>query len=326
MRLNVQEEVWPLRTVFRIAHGARVEARVVRVTVSDNNGNIGYGECVPYPRYGESPLSVIAQIEKMRLQIENGIDNYDLLNAMPPCAARNAIDCALWDLKAKQQNKPVWEMVDIPKPKPVQSAFTIVIDEHDLMIQAAIEAKNYPLLKIKIGSGGDLPAIYEINKIRPDARLIIDANESLDENSLSKLLNDAKALNIEIIEQPFKVNHDNALRRIAGSVAICADESFHSTRDIERTVQQYDAVNIKLDKTGGFTEALMAIRAARKAGQKIMMGCMVGTSLVTAPAVILAGLVDWVDLDGPLFLAKDRPNALEFHNGIISPPKNELWG
>lgn len=326
MRLEVQEEIWPLRSVFRIAHGARTEARVVKVSIHDDNNNIGNGECVPYPRYNESPLSVIAQIESIRAQIEAGISNDELLNILPPCAARNAVDCAIWDLRAKQTKTPVWKLAGIQEPKPVQSAFTIVIDTHEEMEKAAVEASNYPLLKIKIGSPHDLIAVENIHKLRPDARFIVDANESLDENGLKQLVKKARSLNIDLIEQPFKVNHDEALRKIASPVAICADESFHSTKDIEKTVQKYDAVNIKLDKTGGLTEALRAIKSARNAGQKIMMGCMVGTSLVTAPAVLLANLVDWVDLDGPLFLAKDREHGLEIHNGIISPPKAELWG
>ncbi|MBN8649326.1 MAG: dipeptide epimerase, partial [Caulobacterales bacterium] len=324
MRLKVQEEIWPLRSVFRIAHGAKSAANVVTIQLTDENGNIGNGECVPYPRYNESPLSVIAQIEAVRHEIEKGINNIEALELLPPCAARNALDCALWDLKAKQQKLPVWQLAGLPQPQKLQSAYTIVIDSHEEMKKAAIRAQNYPLLKIKIGNADDLKAVIAINEVRPDARLIIDANESLDEDGLNYLLKIARKLNIELIEQPFKVNHDDALRKIASPVAICADESFHSTKDIEKTVQQYDAVNIKLDKTGGFTEALRAIKAARIAGQKIMMGCMVGTSLVTAPAVLLANLVDWVDLDGPLFMAKDREFGLEFENGIIMPPKTEL--
>lgn len=326
MLLKVQEEIWPLKSVFRIAHGARTKANVVTVQIKDDNGNIGNGECVPYPRYNESPQSVIAQIENIRINIENGINNEELLEILPPCAARNAVDCALWDLRAKQTKTPVWQLAGLPEPKPLQSAFTIVIDTHDEMKRAALEASNYPLLKIKIGNASDLDAVKAINEIRPDARLIVDANESLSENGLVELLKIARSLNIELIEQPFKVNNDSFLKKIAPPVAICADESFHSTQDIEKTVQQYDAVNIKLDKTGGFTEALRAIKAARKAGQKVMMGCMVGTSLVTAPAVLLANLVDWVDLDGPLFMAQDRENGLIFDNGVISPPKSELWG
>ena len=326
MRLFVQEEVWPLKTVFRIAHGARTEARVVSVTLVEEDGTTGRGECVPYPRYGESPLSVIAQIEALRETIENGIDNQQLLELLPPCAARNAIDCAIWDLNCKKSGKRIWELANLPEPKPVQSAYTIVIDEHDKMVAAAIEAQNYPLLKIKIGSIDDIDAIVEIGKVRPDANFIIDANESLDESGFKNLLSKTSHMNVDLIEQPFKVNEDGALRKIASPIAICADESFHSGRDIEKTVQQYDAVNVKLDKTGGFTEALAAIKAAKKAGQKTMMGCMVGTSLVTAPAVILANLVDWVDLDGPLFMAKDREFGLEIHNGIIQPPKEQLWG
>jgi len=268
MRLFVQEEVWPLKTVFRIAHGARTEARVVSVTLVEEDGTTGRGECVPYPRYGESPLSVIAQIEALRETIENGIDNQQLLDLMPPCAARNAIDCAIWHLNCKKSGKRIWELAGLPEPKPVQSAYTIVIDEHDKMVEAALEAKNYPLLKIKIGSYDDIDAIVEIGKVRNDANFIIDANESLDENGFKTLLSKTSHMNVDLIEQPFKVNEDGALRKIASPIAICADESFHSGRDIEKTVQQYDAVNVKLDKTGGFTEALAAIRAAQRAGQK----------------------------------------------------------
>ncbi len=326
MQLFVQEEIWPLKGVFRIAHGARTNAHTVTVTLKDDNGNCGRGECVPYPRYGESPLSVIAQIESVRSQIENGIDRKALAEIMPACAARNAIDCAMWDFEAKRSGTPVWELAGLEKPKPVLSAFTIIIDEKEKMIEAAIAAKEFPLLKIKIGGANDLESVYAIHKARPDARFIIDANESLDTNSFASLCNRARDLNIELIEQPFKVNHDENLKARAAPVAICADESFHTGSDIEKTIQAYDAINVKLDKTGGFTEALKTIKSAKKAGQRTMMGCMVGTSLVTAPAVILAQLVDWVDLDGPLFMAQDRDFGLKFDGAIISPPLPELWG
>lgn len=326
MQLFVQEEVWPLKGVFRIAHGARTHAHTVTVTIKDDYGNCGRGECVPYPRYGESPLSVVAQIEAIRPAIENGIDRHKLLEIMPACAARNAIDCALWDFEAKKTGKAVWELAGLSKPEPVLSAFTIIIDEKEKMIAAAIEASKFPLLKIKIGGAQDLESVYAIHEARRDARFIIDANESLDEVAFNALCKRARDLGIELIEQPFKVNNDQSLKKSAAPVAICADESFHTGADIEKTVQAYDALNVKLDKTGGFTEALRAINSARAAGQKVMMGCMVGTSLVTAPAVILGGLVDWVDLDGPLFLANDRQFGLEYNGALISPPSPELWG
>ncbi len=326
MQLFVQEEIWPLKGVFRIAHGARTHAHTVTVTIKDDNGNCGRGECVPYPRYGESPLSVVAQIEAIRPALENGIDRQALSQIMPACAARNAIDCAMWDFEAKKSGKRVWELAGIDAPKPVLTAYTIIIDEKEKMIEDAKMAKQFPLLKIKIGGAQDLESVFAIHDVRPDARFIIDANESLDDASFKSLCKNARQMGIELIEQPFKVNHDSGLKKQAAPVAICADESFHTGSDIEKTVQAYDAINVKLDKTGGFTEALRAIKSARAAGQKIMMGCMVGTSLVTAPAVLLAGLVDWVDLDGPLFLAQDRKYGLDYNGAIISPPTSELWG
>lgn len=326
MQLFVQEEVWPLKGVFRIAHGARTHAHTVTVTLKDEYGNVGRGECVPYPRYGESPLSVVAQIEEIRSVIENGIDRKMLGEIMPANAARNAIDCALWDYEAKRSGRPVWELAGLSKPEPVLSAFTIIIDEKEKMVKDAVDAAEFPLLKIKIGGAQDLESVFAIHDARPDARFIIDANESLDEKAFGELCGKARGMGVELIEQPFKVGHDQGLKKHAAPVAICADESFHTGADIEKTVQAYDALNVKLDKTGGFTEALRAIKAARAAGQKVMMGCMVGTSLVTAPAVILGGLVDWVDLDGPLFLAQDRLNGLKYDGAIISPPSQELWG
>jgi L-alanine-DL-glutamate epimerase-like enolase superfamily enzyme len=325
MQLKLVEDVFKFKQVFRIAHGARTEARVVKLTLSDD-GFIGHGECVPYPRYGESPQSVMAQIEAVRTQIEAGVSIDDSQRLLPNGAARNALDCALWDLNAKKQGKRVWEIANLLPPKPVLSAITIVIDDIDKMVASALSYKEFPLLKIKIGGEEDIASVIEIAKVRNDASLIIDANEALDINGLDRLLNVCDGLNIALIEQPLKASSDDELCNIKSPFTICADEAFHTSEDIEKLVMKYDAVNVKIDKTGGFTEGLKSIKAAKAAGMKTMMGCMVGTSLVTAPAQILANLTDWVDLDGPLLLAEDREFPLENKGAFLSPPEARLWG
>ncbi len=326
MHLSIKEEVWPLKSIFRISRGAKSEARTIVVSLSDDNGNCGYGECVPYGRYNETPLTVIAQIEAVRSEIENGIDIDRLQLLLPAGAARNAVDCAMWDLMAKRTGKRVWELAGIPLPKSVTSFYTISLDSPDEMVIAAQKASKYPKLKIKIGGDADIDTIQLLAAARPDASFIIDANEALSLDGLKRLISISLENNVELIEQPFKEGEDNALLSIASPVAICADESFHTSSDVEKTVAKYDAINVKLDKTGGFTEALRAIHEARRAGQKIMFGCMVGTSLVTAPAVILASLCDWIDLDGPMLLKKDRPNGLAIKGAIIEQPSADFWG
>jgi L-Ala-D/L-Glu epimerase len=325
LRLHIREETWPLRSVFRIAHGARTEARVITVAL-EQDGFTGWGECVPYARYGETPASVIKQIEDVRSQIEAGVTLPALQHLLAAGAARNAVDCALWHLTAQRTGTPVWKQAGLPEPKPVLTAFTIALDEPEVMAQAAVDAAIYPLLKIKIGGENDLDRITAVAAARPDARLIVDANEGLSNDSLPKLLGLARALRIELIEQPFGVNHDQRLCQIAAPVAICADESFHVSTDIESVIAGYDAVNIKLDKTGGLTEAIKAVRDAKEAGLKVMVGCMVGSSLGAAPAALLAGLADWVDLDGPLLLKADRSPALTYDGAMLHPPPQAVWG
>lgn len=323
--LQAQTERWPIAGAFRIARGAKTEACVVTVRLTQE-GATGWGECVPYGRYGETPESVLAQIETVRPLIENGPDRVAIGAAMPPGAARNAVDCALWDLEAKRTGTPVWALAGLPEPGPVTTAFTLSLDEPDAMAQAARAAADYPLLKLKIGGADDLARIAAVAAARPDARLIIDANEGLSPETLPVLLKQARALNVELIEQPFPAAEDAALEQIAAPVALCADESLHVSADIERLARRYDAVNVKLDKTGGLTEAIITIAAARAAGMKVMLGCMVGTSLAMAPAAMIAGLADWVDLDGPLLLAQDRVPGLRFEGATLHPPPRALWG
>jgi L-alanine-DL-glutamate epimerase-like enolase superfamily enzyme len=312
--------------VFRIAHGARTEARVVVAELADGQGAVGRGECVPYARYRETAETVRAQIEAVRGALEAGVDREALQQLMPPGAARNAVDCALWDLEAKQTGVPVWQRAGLPPPRPLTTAYTIVIDEPEAMADAARAAAGRPLLKVKLGGGGDLARVRAVSDARPDARLIVDGNEGMDAASLPALLEAARDLRIEVIEQPLPAASPVALTRFAAPVAVCADESFHTSADIDTIVQGYDAINIKLDKTGGLTEALKAVRLARAAGLKVMVGCMVGTSLAMAPAVLLAQLADWVDLDGPLLLDKDREPGLSYVLSTVWPPDPALWG
>jgi L-Ala-D/L-Glu epimerase len=325
LEMKIAPETWALRSVFRIARGARTHAQVVTLTLKAD-GAIGRGECVPYARYNETSDSVIAQLEAIRPEIEAGIDIATAQTLLPAGAARNALDCALWDLEAKKTGKRVWQLAGMAAPKPVLTAYTISLDEPDIMAKAALAAIGRPLLKVKIGGAGDIDRVRAIVKVRPDARLIVDANEGLSEDSLPQLLAQARDLNIDVIEQPFASKQDYRLGQVAAPIAICADESFHTSADIEHLLQNYDAVNVKLDKAGGFTEGLKAVREARAAGLRVMVGCMVGTSLVTAPAVLLAQLADWTDLDGPLLLDKDRDPGLYYDGSILHPSTPEVWG
>lgn len=325
MLVTIRNESWPLAQEFRIARGTKTTAEVVVATLTRGTHK-GQGECVPYGRYGESVDSVIAQIESVRTNLTDDVTVDGLQTLLPPGAARNALDCALWDLISKETTTPVWQMAGLPEPKPLTTAFTISLDSPEAMASAALAVPDRPLLKCKIGGPEDMVRIEAIASARPDARLILDANEGLDPKSLPIIAARARALRVELIEQPYPSDTDSRLEKVAAPVAICADESLHTHSDIERIARRYDAVNVKLDKTGGFTEALQTIKAAKAAGLKVMIGCMVGTSLAMAPAAILAGLADWVDLDGPLLLKEDRDPGIRYIGATMHPPSRSLWG
>jgi L-Ala-D/L-Glu epimerase len=325
MKMQINQETWPLRGVFRIARGARTRAHIVTVTLN-KDGAIGRGECVPYARYNETGDSVAAQLEAVRPVVEAGIDIDAAQTLLLAGAARNALDCALWDLAAKTSGKRVWQLAGLDAPKPVLTAFTISLDEPELMAKAARAAEGRPLLKVKIGGAGDIERVAAVARARPDARLIVDANEGLNPETLPALLNQAQAFNIELIEQPFAAGQDDDLGEFRSPIPLCADESFHISADVARLSRHYTALNVKIDKAGGFSEGLKAVRAARAAGMGVMVGCMVGTSLVTAPALLLAQLADWVDLDGPLWLDTDRDHGLYYDGSILHPSSPELWG
>lgn len=323
-RLDVAHISSPLKAAFAISRGAKTRAETVRVLLS-GGGNSGRGESVPYGRYGETVESVIGQIEAARPDIEAGISREGLQALMKPGAARCAVDCALWDLEAKQTGRPVWQLAGLPAPAPVETAITISLGTPGAMAEAARSAPGR-LLKLKLGGPEDIDRIAAVHQARPEARLIVDANEGLAASALPALVDAASGLGAVLIEQPFPAGKDEALLKRPGAVAICADESAHTRADIQALARCYDAVNVKLDKAGGLTEALAMVRAARQAGMGVMVGCMVASSLSMAPAVLLAQLADAADLDGPLWLADDIENGLAYTDGMVSPPEAALWG
>lgn len=314
-------EAWPLANPFIISRGAKTAADVVVVRVSDGRHN-GRGEAVPYARYGETIDDTLAALRA----IARPVDRAGIQTLLPPGAARNALDCALWDLEAKRAGKRAWELAGLPAPQAVMTAFTLSVGAPAEMAAAAKSVPHLKLLKLKLAGAGDPERMSAVRLARPDARLVADANEAWTPDMLAPFLDAAAFAGVELVEQPLPAGADEALSLHARPVAVCADESAHTSRDLERLTGRYDAINIKLDKTGGLTEALHFAEAARAAGLRTMIGSMVATSLAAAPALLLATGADWVDLDGPLLLARDREPGLVIEDGWISPPPAELWG
>ncbi len=324
MRIDAHEQSWPLDTPFRIARGTRNEARVVVVRLSDGQYT-GRGEAVPSARYGESGASVLAQIESM--ESAPNLDRQQIQKLLPAGAARNALDCALWDLEAKVSGKRVWELANIQIVDAVETAFTISLDTPAEMAAAAKANKSAPILKLKLGGDNlDLPRVEAVREAAPAARLLIDANESWSPSHYRENVPAFDGLGVELIEQPFPANADEVLETLAHPVPVCADESCHTSADLSRLTNRYEVLNVKLDKTGGLTEALLLSERAREAGFKLLIGCMVCTSLGIAPGRLLASTADYVDLDGPLLLAGDRHYKLCYQHGKIGIPPRELWG
>lgn len=323
--LLVEAERFPIAGTFTISRGSKTEAEVICCTIIEGSHR-GRGECVPYRRYGETMESVVETIESVRREIEAGANRQALLGLMPAGAARNALDCALWDLEAKAGGSSVAARLGIAAPQPLITAYTLSLDTPEKMATQARANTERPLLKVKIGGDGDLDRIAAVVAAAPKSRIILDANEGWTEANLAENLDAAARLGIALVEQPLPAGNDAALRHIRRPVPVCADESLHTADDLEKLAGLYDAVNIKLDKTGGLTAALVLRDRAKKLGFSIMVGCMVGTSLGMAPAVLLAQDADFVDLDGPLLLAKDREPALTYSGSLVSPPRPELWG
>ena len=325
LSLSATVERWPIAGAFTISRGAKTEAAVVVAKLSDGRFS-GRGECVPYARYGESVEAVAAAIEAMQGDLRNGMDRVALQSAMKPGAARNALDCAFWDLEAKRAGKRVYELAGLAPPHQLLTAFTISLGEPDVMAQAAARAAGRKLLKIKLGAPGDPARIAAVREAAPNATLIVDANEGWTTDSLAGNISACARANVALIEQPLPADADGALADIKRAVPICADESAHDRASLAALVNKYDAVNVKLDKTGGLTEALAMADEARKLKLDIMAGCMVATSLAMAPAVLLAQRARYVDLDGPLLLARDREDGLRYEGSLVHPPDAVLWG
>jgi L-alanine-DL-glutamate epimerase-like enolase superfamily enzyme len=323
--LKAKVERWPIAGAFTIARGSKTEAVVVTVEIADD-GVIGRGEGTPYPRYGEAPESVLAEIERERGVIEVGGVRTGLQAVMQPGAARNAVDCALWDLRAKREGRRVFEILGLKRLDPLKTAYTLSLAEPAVMAEQARANARRPLLKLKIGGPGDLDRVKAVREAAPKCRLIVDANEGLTFDELKRLAPEFAGLGVKLIEQPLKAGEDEALEGYACPVPLCADESLHTRAELAQCARRYQVANIKLDKAGGLTEALALKAEARAAGMEIMVGCMVSTSLAMAPAVLLAQGAEYVDLDGPLLLAKDREPGLTYVGSMIEPPTAALWG
>lgn len=319
MKVSVTRDVFRLAQVFTISRGSRSEAEVLCVTVSDGTHE-GRGECVPYARYGETLDSVAAQVEGAE------VSDRAALYEMPAGAARNALDCALWDLEAKRTGRRVWELAGLPQPGPEVTAYTLSLDTPEAMQAQAAKNAHRPLLKIKLGTPDDMPRLEAVRAGAPDARIIVDANEGWSAAIYADLAPHLQRLGVTLVEQPLPAGEDDALLGLARPVPVCADESCHDRASLSALKGKYDVVNIKLDKTGGLTEALELRRAALAEGYGVMVGCMIGSSLAMAPATLVAQGAVVTDLDGPLLLAEDRETPLIFDGEGVHPPAPELWG
>jgi L-alanine-DL-glutamate epimerase-like enolase superfamily enzyme len=318
-------ERWPIAGTFTISRGAKTEAVTVVAEVS-HGGVSGRGECVPYPRYGETPEATLAALQAMQEPLSRGLDRQALQAAMPAGAARNALDCALIDLEAKTRGRRAWDLLGRPAPTACITAYTISLGSPEAMAAATAKAAHRPLLKIKLGGEDDGARIAAVRKAAPESELIVDANEAWTSDNLEQNLNECAQAGVTLVEQPLPAGQDEALMRIRRPVSVCADESVHDRKSLAALRERYDAVNIKLDKTGGLTEALAMADAAQALGFEIMVGCMVATSLAMAPAMLLASQARFVDLDGPLLLAHDREGGLRYDGSMVYPPEAALWG
>ncbi len=323
MRITARKESWPIAGEFRIARGAKTQAEVVLVEV-EQDGISGRGECVPYTRYGETVDGVIETLRQIA-RTHAVLDRTKLQKLLPPGAARNALDCALWHVEARRTKTPVWKAAGLPKPGPAMTSYTLSLQTPEQMAEAARLARHWPLLKIKLDGNRIQERLLAVCENAPTSKLIIDANESWSMQQLNSVLS-SFTKNIALIEQPLPAGHDDDLYGLDAAIPLCADESVHDSSSLDKLAGKYQAINIKLDKTGGLTEAIRLAKRAKTLNLQIMVGCMVGTSLGMAPAMMLSELADYVDLDGPLLLARDRRPPLRYEGGKVFPPTAKLWG
>jgi len=325
MELSIRIERWPIAGAFAISRGSKTEAVVVVAELSDGTHR-GRGESVPYARYGETPDGIVATIESLRPALRRGLDRVALQSALPAGAARNALDCAYWDVNARLAGRRAYELAGIGTPKALTTAYTISLASPPDMAAAAERAAWRPLLKVKLGGDGDDERIEAVRRAAPRAEIIVDANEGWTADNFEENLAACADAGVTLIEQPLAEGHDEPLSRIKRPIPVCADESVHDRASLDALAGKYDAVNIKLDKAGGLTEALALAAEAERRGLTIMVGCMVATSLAMAPAVLVAQRARIVDLDGPLLLARDRPDGLRYDGSLVYPPESALWG
>ncbi|WP_126974837.1 N-acetyl-D-Glu racemase DgcA [Frigidibacter oleivorans] len=321
MELTVTPDTFRLAQVFTISRGSRTEARVLTVRITEG-GVTGRGECVPYARYGETLDSVTAQIESLPARFTRP----ELQHLLPAGAARNAVDCALWDLEAKRAGRRAWDLAGLPAPGPLVTCYTLSLDEPERMREQAAANAHRPVLKIKLGTPNDMARLAAVRAGAPDTPIVVDANEGWTPEIYADLAPHLLKMGVKLVEQPLPAGADEMLAAMARPVPVCADESCHDRHSLDALAGKYDMVNIKLDKTGGLTEALALRDEARSRGFGVMVGCMVGSSLAMAPAVLVAQGAAVVDLDGPLLLAEDRDHPLDYSGGKVWPPEAALWG
>jgi len=325
MKLHAQIQRWPVAGAFTISRGAKTHVDVVVAEIVDGD-HVGRGEGTAIYYHGESAESVLAQVLAEAQAIEDGLTRDQLLIRMPRGAARNAIDCALWDLEAKKTDVPVWKLAELQRPQSVVTAFTISLGEPEKMEADARAAAHLPLLKLKLAGEGDEARVAAVRRGAPGARLIVDANEAWTGRDIAAEAAILAAYGVELIEQPVKAGQDALLDGVISPIPFAADESCQDRVDLTRCVGRYQAINIKLDKAGGLTEALALAAEAKVMGLEVMVGCMLATSLGIAPAFLVAQQARWIDLDGALLLAEDRPSAMQAKDGLLEPPGPELWG
>ncbi|WP_432455082.1 N-acetyl-D-Glu racemase DgcA [Agarivorans sp. QJM3NY_29] len=324
MKVRFSTKSWPIRGTFTISRGSKTEAETVIVELEDQ-GKIGRGECVPYAHYQESIDSVLAQLEGILPRLREGLSRQELQLLLPSGAARNAVDCALWDLECKQEGISIWQKVSAT-PAALTTAYTLSLDTPEKMQQAATENAFRPLLKLKLGGAEDLQRVAAVRQGAPNAKIILDANEAWTVELYNSLIPELIKLDVAMIEQPFPAGDDEALRSLSRPIPICADESCHDRASLPGIIGKYDMINIKIDKTGGLTEALVLKELAEQAGLQIMVGCMLSSSLSMAPAFVIAQGCEIVDLDGPLLLSEDIEHGFEFNNNEMLPFTAQLWG
>jgi L-alanine-DL-glutamate epimerase-like enolase superfamily enzyme len=325
MKVNLLDESWLIEGSFTISRGSRTHANVVVVELQHDQ-YVGRGECVPYARYGESIESVIAALAALKEKIAAGLTRQEVQSLLPAGAARNALDCAYWDLACKKSGLRIWQQLEVSTPEPLVTAFTLSLDTPARMKDAAIKNAHRPLLKLKLAGEGDVERVTAVREGSPNARIIVDANEGWNEQQYLTMVPELVKLGVEMIEQPFPASDDAALEHLPRPITLCADESCHDRSSLKHIIGRYDMINIKLDKTGGLTEAIALKEEAVKAGLQIMVGCMVATSLAMAPAFIVAQGTQVVDLDGPLLLAEDRQHGIKFDGSVMNIYQAALWG